>query len=578
MLSPFTLRFADRDKEAGFIDQNRERLVNNAFITSAVLCMLSAFFIVGRYCCGHYTKNELDSDIANNARLTVNLANLSIMIFCCMVGMLGMVACMSPKLLSCLDGVALEIVATICIVMVMAAVTFGDAWYLCAMFRIHQWFVSSDTYLVLALNILMSACHAALPIRWFVLLPTEVASVLFYSICVLSLGSPEQRYLECLALTTTLAFISALGKRQLEIVQRHMYSALLREKFLHAEAQRERVASATLISTMCDATFRLASDGDSFLPSEDKRFLALMGEDLLESKLSNVLVDAEQERLHRTLHTMSEGSGSPSALPLTFHPQAAEPVTADLFIADHRVKLGTFQLSLSAALSTHSSVLEERGFLIGVRFQGHIEPISGLNRVVRDFGQSSRHWPPAAPNSGSSGDILRDGTAGNDLPQVDYSMGRSSTISSTSESSLYRTFPKGILKKPCTPFPENRCLNLPAPVGYPFTPSEDYLDACSLVLLCDLVETWNFPSVGCCVWHAALERLGKMIEKLHGWHACPEQWVPSGIVWQCSYCTALHTEEELEACWLCHMRRDMGNQLAASSNEECKDSSKPFQG
>merc|ERR1712110_1248208 len=86
----------------------------------------------------------------------------------------------------------------------------------------------------------------------------------------------------------------------------------------------------------------------------------------------------------------------------------------------------------------------------------------------------------------------------------------------------------------------------------PWKQSDDYMTECSLSILQDLISAWNFHCVGCCVWHAQVDRLASLVRRLRTFHCCEDRWKPPNIEWQCQICTALHSATSAQdLCWLC---------------------------
>lgn len=95
------------------------------------------------------------------------------------------------------------------------------------------------------------------------------------------------------------------------------------------------------------------------------------------------------------------------------------------------------------------------------------------------------------------------------------------------------------------------------PLGPPFELPNEYLEDCSLSCLDDLVGTWNFEVNGCCAWHSQLHRLSSLVERMKGWHACSEGWLPHASAWQCGNCLALVSPDRAhDFCWVCNADRE----------------------
>ena len=79
--------------------------------------------------------------------------------------------------------------------------------------------------------------HLTIPIRWHILLVQEVGVVLVYEICVFGFGGPLRlSSFWNFSLLSSLVFLTAIGKRRLDIAERAMCSRLVAEKTLRTQA------------------------------------------------------------------------------------------------------------------------------------------------------------------------------------------------------------------------------------------------------------------------------------------------------------------------------------------------------
>jgi len=87
--------------------------------------------------------------------------------------------------------------------------------------------------------------------------------------------------------------------------------------------------------------------------------------------------------------------------------------------------------------------------------------------------------------------------------------------------------------------------------------SRNYLKECSMSNIENLLSSWNHAHKKCCNWHAALDRLARLVTQMHGWHTCDVEWPRCRPLWQCSACSALQFSAEEAFCWLCFAAKEL---------------------
>jgi len=96
----------------------------------------------------------------------------------------------------------------------------------------------SDTRPVLALALCMTGSHFTLPVRWVVLFPLEVFTVVVYAFFAFAVGGPDgAQAWSTLVLYGGLVLFSALGRRTIEHHQRDALAQLITERQLRAETE-----------------------------------------------------------------------------------------------------------------------------------------------------------------------------------------------------------------------------------------------------------------------------------------------------------------------------------------------------
>lgn len=131
-----------------------------------------------------------------------------------------------------------------------------------------------------------------------------------------------------------------------------------------------------------------------------------------------------------------------------------------------------------------------------------------------------------------------------------------SRASSTTSSSISILEPRYRLTPESSP--NNSRQDATAPYRKPWKESGDdntYLKECSLSILEDLINSWNYSSSQCCHWHASCNRLADLVDDLRSWHACNDRWPAADPSWQCDACRALQRADNPSDCWLCFASR-----------------------
>lgn len=94
----------------------------------------------------------------------------------------------------------------------------------------------TDTLFVLQLLMVLMMSHAC-PLRWCSLLAIEIATPIVYGVPTFLSWSPEPKKLTCFLNLLMLVCFSAYAKRQMEVSDRLVFSALLNEKTLRVQAE-----------------------------------------------------------------------------------------------------------------------------------------------------------------------------------------------------------------------------------------------------------------------------------------------------------------------------------------------------
>lgn len=129
------------------------------------------------------------------------------------------------------------------------------------------YFYSSDTRMMLSWIALLTSSHFFMNIRWFMLLPCEIAGVLSYVFCA-ALGSPEGIFNVPmnLALFSGITLLACTAKRQLERHERYSMLQLINDRVRRFESDF-KLEQAQSMSTS-SPTSRLPADLQSVVTDQ----------------------------------------------------------------------------------------------------------------------------------------------------------------------------------------------------------------------------------------------------------------------------------------------------------------------
>jgi len=98
---------------------------------------------------------------------------------------------------------------------------------------------ASDSRALLVIDLVITCVHIGLPIRWFQLLPLEIAAVLLYVAIVAIIGNdePAADTFFSFVLLTLLILLASLGKRASELGERIAFMSMIEEKSLRCDAE-----------------------------------------------------------------------------------------------------------------------------------------------------------------------------------------------------------------------------------------------------------------------------------------------------------------------------------------------------
>lgn len=170
-------------------------------------------------------------------------AKACVMILGAVLCIAGMLAVKSPRFLACVGPAGLEwCILGAAMFMTLQAIT-QQTYYLCNILDLEPpagAHGSDDALLALTLHALVTAVHVALPVRWIVLCPTEVAAILCYIVPTLkwgSMGIPQA--LSQIFVFVFAILISGFGRRNLERYERAAFAQIAAEKTRRFEVEHQ---------------------------------------------------------------------------------------------------------------------------------------------------------------------------------------------------------------------------------------------------------------------------------------------------------------------------------------------------
>jgi len=146
-----------------------------------------------------------------------------------------------------LGHAGLEIFAIAGILGIIILITGSCPWYLARFYGLDAASVvknkasHDDANLLLMLDAFITAVHLALPIRWIVLWPVEVAVVICYAVVAFSLGSPMplDTVLMNVMMMLVLSSAAGLGRRTIEFHERVGFNRIAAEKTLRFQLEHK---------------------------------------------------------------------------------------------------------------------------------------------------------------------------------------------------------------------------------------------------------------------------------------------------------------------------------------------------
>ena len=246
-MNPGTLRFHSGQTEAGFVQSLAERLLSGmAYCASAVLAV-NCFLIINFLWWVAQTSSVVDPYI------WYAFYSMVFMSLVCL-WMVALAKC--RKLQQRVGLVQREALVIVVFVLFLMQLIYTRPWYMVQVLGMDMWeldngwcqhassvgtegcrIIGCEADLMMELCAIVAGAHFAMPVRWIIMLIMEVLVVALYAIAVFAFRSGQQNAYILLILLAACVFVTALGKRQLEIAERRLFLQLVAERTLRAEAE-----------------------------------------------------------------------------------------------------------------------------------------------------------------------------------------------------------------------------------------------------------------------------------------------------------------------------------------------------
>jgi len=257
-----TLRFQDPAQEKGFLRYYSALLARSAFI---LVLVTTAFPVIALI----LTVLWWDTSLLSHDGMLVFKVKVGLLVVYVLAATATMVCFRVERLLQCIGFAQREIIVTILATLLTFVFALSDTFYCCKMLGFDPYTdllpvttgPYTDTALALVLANITAALHLAMPIRWYISVSQEAATVLVYGGCTMGLGGPiesaQQRF-RFVAFLSCLVFLTAIGKRQIERTERAMFARLVAERTLRTQAEFQ-------LSTLDQQPRDALNDGQSFV-------------------------------------------------------------------------------------------------------------------------------------------------------------------------------------------------------------------------------------------------------------------------------------------------------------------------
>mmetsp|Transcript_146612 Transcript_146612/g.470398 ORF Transcript_146612/g.470398 Transcript_146612/m.470398 type:complete len:785 (-) Transcript_146612:260-2614(-) len=241
-LNSLTLCFANVGVERGFLASRQDQLAGNLFL----MALLAGFYVstlLVLVLLDWDTSGEQFRPVHSQVHQRMVLCRNLLLIMSLLTCLFAMVIARSRHLRACvgLNGLEYTAVASVNLMIILATLSFP--WCTASIFHLDpsQAALHIDTKgLFILLNALITGSHMGLPVRCLFLWPTDVVVLLCYGTAVFCWSSNAKiENIKDLALLALLTTAAAMGRRQIERLERIAFAKVAAEKSLRFQVEHQ---------------------------------------------------------------------------------------------------------------------------------------------------------------------------------------------------------------------------------------------------------------------------------------------------------------------------------------------------
>lgn len=244
------------EHEAGFLQSSADRLLSGVAACAAALVFICTFLLLYLLPYKRSAAADDEQQLGPHRVLWWSYGGLG---FGWLLGLAWLVCAKSHRLNRRLGFAQREVAVGGTLLLLLAQAVFTRRWYLGKLVGVEFCIVEpanqlcnyvlddgrlagnvfgSEASMWLRCSIIILASHLMMSIRWIILLPLDVAVVVFCAVARFRLGSPDRALLPLLEFAV-LIILAALGKRRLEYAERTLFVQVVAERHLRAKAEFE---------------------------------------------------------------------------------------------------------------------------------------------------------------------------------------------------------------------------------------------------------------------------------------------------------------------------------------------------
>jgi len=237
-LYPASLRFPDPMQERGYVSSCHRRLMNSVLVGSIIVTLMTLMSLV-------HNKVLRDKDFTQESAKGLRRIIMGIWIAESVLFTAAAIWSRCRWLHRRTPLIVNEVVVAGTLSILIVGTFCSNRYYLA---KLHGWDPLevyseeshySDTALLLIVDAIITGSHLLAPIRWFVLVSTEIVALLVCGYGLFILGSPETSPFFSFACLTALTVTAGMGRRSQERSDRKAFKELVDERGLRYAAEHE---------------------------------------------------------------------------------------------------------------------------------------------------------------------------------------------------------------------------------------------------------------------------------------------------------------------------------------------------